>query len=303
MAYTPQFLLMSAVRLGDIADVRAALEAGADVNKKLHGGPPLCLAVARGFVEIFELLVKHGAKTSGLFKDQDTGVPLTTVLGKGKYVMFKTILSTGTVKDKIRIDWKRYEGHILPLREDSEIVAMLEKLGTPLPPVSANEARAALIEASENGDLAQVLKILKQHPTAIQQSGYGNTPLHSAASKNHLEIVKALLAAGAPVDPADEEVPTPLWWAAEYGSVESLAVLLDHGANIDFPAPEEVSEFGGCTPLHVAIFFRHKKAALLLIQRGAALDLPGHEDRSALKLAEDQELPEVCEELRRRGMK
>jgi ankyrin repeat protein len=55
----------------------------------------------------------------------------------------------------------------------------------------------------------------------------GGTPLHGAVWKNHGEMVKALLAMGADPNAVDATAGwKPLYWAAYWGSPDTLAVLL-----------------------------------------------------------------------------
>ncbi|MDP7240452.1 MAG: HisA/HisF-related TIM barrel protein [Dehalococcoidia bacterium] len=61
-----------------------------------------------------------------------------------------------------------------------------------------------------------------------------NTPLHWASEGGHLEVVKALLEAGADTDLADGDGATPLHYAShpsEGGHVEVVKALLEAGAD------------------------------------------------------------------------
>ena len=59
----------------------------------------------------------------------------------------------------------------------------------------------------------------------------GGRPLLAAAENGHLEVVTALIAAGATVDLADEDGRTPMLVAAASGHHEVVAALLAAGAN------------------------------------------------------------------------
>ncbi|KAK4221042.1 hypothetical protein QBC38DRAFT_461908 [Podospora fimiseda] len=63
-------------------------------------------------------------------------------------------------------------------------------------------------------------------------SRFGGTPLHAAVIREHLTIVKRLLAAAANPAKADFDGVTPLHSAASQGSLDVIRVLLDHGAPI-----------------------------------------------------------------------
>lgn len=66
---------------------------------------------------------------------------------------------------------------------------------------------------------------------AEDRAGSNLTALFWAASNDHLGVVSALLEAGAEVDPADAAGRTPLSHAAERGSAAVVRVLLAHGAD------------------------------------------------------------------------
>ncbi len=64
----------------------------------------------------------------------------------------------------------------------------------------------------------------------------GQTLLHWAASGGHLELARALLAAGAPKDAVNGQGHTPLWAAGVHGRVALVAELA--GAGCDREAKE-----------------------------------------------------------------
>jgi ankyrin repeat protein len=88
-----------------------------------------------------------------------------------------------------------------------------------------------MLRASERGDVAKVRQLLSVDTTLANAKGaYDKTPLHWAAEKNHAELAKVLLAAGADVAAEVTWGSTPLQWAATMGSREVADLLLDHGA-------------------------------------------------------------------------
>lgn len=84
------------------------------------------------------------------------------------------------------------------------------------------DAVRAAIEAGED---------VNSHQMGSYAEGY--TPLHVAAEKGHLEVVKTLLENGAMVDARDKEMNTPLMLAVtNNGTLDVVKYLVEHGADI-----------------------------------------------------------------------
>ena len=82
-------------------------------------------------------------------------------------------------------------------------------------------------------NLAKVAELLikKGVNTDIVVDEYGRTPLHWAAEYGHLEIVKVLIENKANVNEADNNGRAPLHWVIEQKNVEMVKFLMDKGAD------------------------------------------------------------------------
>ena len=80
-------------------------------------------------------------------------------------------------------------------------------------------------DAAKFGDLERVKSLLKSKPRLVFTSyDYCKTPLHYAVEGGHEEMVKVLLAKGAPVNAEDAVGQTPTLYAkgAGYSEIEEL---------------------------------------------------------------------------------
>ncbi|KAL1712948.1 ankyrin repeat-containing domain protein [Schizophyllum commune] len=80
--------------------------------------------------------------------------------------------------------------------------------------------------ACRYGDLEDVTTFLARFPAAARAADdAGNTPAHMAAANGHVEVLDALIAAGADPAAANAAGATPMHWAAlnaQLGAVEAL---------------------------------------------------------------------------------
>lgn len=97
--------------------------------------------------------------------------------------------------------------------------------------------RERLHFAAQDGDLAEVRRLLDDGYQHSEFDDLGKTPLHYAAERGHVDVMKVLLAAGADVNANDERVigNTPLREIAANCSYEIAKILIDAGADPTMP--------------------------------------------------------------------
>ena len=111
----------------------------------------------------------------------------------------------------------------------TSIIAAL--MGLMFGAVAADEC--PLCKAANDGNLAEVKRLIAAGADLNALNSYGSTALHRAAFKNRPKIAKMLLTAGADVDVNSSRGHTALHWATQSGNAEVVKVLLDAGANPD----------------------------------------------------------------------
>ncbi len=114
--------------------------------------------------------------------------------------------------------------------------------------------------------------------------------LGDAVSAGDLAGVKALIAAGTDVNKGDM-FGAPLHLAVARGNVDIVTALLDAGANI------EAGGTGGAHPLHLAALANRPAVAKLLIARGAELESRDSNGMTPLLIAASNGKLEVAEVL------
>ena len=88
-----------------------------------------------------------------------------------------------------------------------------------------------LFEAAKAGDAAEVRILLDKDPLGVRAADdHLKTALHWAAERDHAEVAKVLIDAGADVEAKTTWGATPLDWAATMGSAKVADLLLAHGA-------------------------------------------------------------------------
>ncbi len=127
--------------------------------------------------------------------------------------------------------------------------------------------------------------------TDMQRRG-GVSVLFTAASHGKGEAVKALIEAGADIEPWSRNGSTPLHTAAYVGNAGTLKVLIEAGARI------EAKEQRGRTPLHAAAQGGRSGTAQILLASGARTDTRDRFGQTPADLAMSQGKTNVARMIR-----
>ncbi len=127
----------------------------------------------------------------------------------------------------------------------------------------------ALIKAATLGDTKEVKRMILLGANVNAHDSDGYTPLMLASRKGFLEVMLALLRAGANIEAGNLKTPA-LIEAAQFGHVEAVRLLLAAGANVNDRIP-----LTGDTALNYAVMHRKIELVRVLLQAGADVDLEG----------------------------
>ena len=146
--------------------------------------------------------------------------------------------------------------------------------------------------AAEKGRIIMVRTLLKHGAVMDQKSASGDTALDLAILNGRTQIAEVLLADGAGLDPS-----RLLSKAAQTGVTDrdTARLLIELGADL------ETRDDNGDTPLMITIRQDNHRLATHLVNLGADVNTSGTDGKSALDVAQALEFPELISLLQRQG--
>ena len=207
---------------GRLDVVNVLLAAGADFDATSTPRSLLWWAVERGHVDLVRDLAARGA---ALEAPDGLSQPLVLAVTNGHADVAAALLAAGS-----RVDAADAAGmtatHEAARLGDGAALAVLIAAGADVNS-RANGNLTPLYAAAANNRLAAVCELLR---SGAAVAGHGASPLAAASRDGYADVVRALLAAGAPVD-ADDGGCTPLQHAAKHRHADVVRILLAAGAS------------------------------------------------------------------------
>ena len=150
----------------------------------------------------------------------------------------------------------------------------------------------SIFNAVKSGDLAQLNTDLQQSDAVNARGEMNMTPLMLAAGLGNLEMLRALIKAGADVKATDERDYTALFYATynpelDRGFPEVVRALIDAGAEI------ETQIFYGVRPLMLAAGSGEAGVVDVLLKAGADPKARNEGGRTALMMVKEKDYIEV----------
>jgi ankyrin repeat protein len=259
--------LYSAIRANDLRQLKTLLDGGASPNEPGPDGiTPLMAAAEVGSVDAMRVLI-----------DSRADVNAKNAFGSTALILSAT---------------------------DAKKVRLLLDHGADVN-VAPRSGRTALIIASFANPSADVVRMLLDKGANVAVMDQRKvTPLNAATFGNDTATVRLLLDHGADINTPDTFIGlTPLINASGNRNLEAVKLLLAKGANVnavskttDLPRIQTgVVEFGGWTPLLMAVPFGPPELVTTLMDAGAKVNVQDYRSFSPLMLAAttDHASPEI----------
>ncbi|XP_034435517.1 ankyrin repeat domain-containing protein 6b isoform X3 [Hippoglossus hippoglossus] len=135
-----------------------------------------------------------------------------------------------------------------------------------------------LLIASHKGQADNVVQLINKG-AKVAVTKYGRGPLHLAAYKGHIEVVRILLKAGCDLDIQDDGEQTALHRAAVVGNSDVIGALIQEGCALDRQDKD------GNTALHEVSWHGFSQSVKLLVKAGANVHAKNKAGNTALHLA------------------
>ena len=227
-----------------IDTVKALLKAGAKITVNNASPSAIHLAAKEGHRDIFELLLRKGAKDS--YIDYKTG----------RYTAWGPMLNK---QNWCCVHFAAFGGHYNLVKYLLE-----ERIEPPITLGTLKYKETALPIAAMQGHV-RVVELLLEKGFPVNVEFYRKeTALHASSIVDNIEMMTFLLNHGAKVDPLDSDNNSPLHRAR---SLPAVLLLLNRGAD------KETINYAGDTVLHIAARFGNRDIVYALIKAGSQLDV------------------------------
>jgi ankyrin repeat protein len=170
----------------------------------------------------------------------------------------------------------------IELDQDNVVLDLLQRGFDPNSPSPQGQPALMLAMQKSSNKVAEVLMGWKTTNLSIKNP-QRETPLMLAAITNQLDWTKKLIDKGADVN---QQGWTPLHYAATKGNIEIMRLLIENHAYLDAASPN------GTTPLMMAAHYGTPMATKLLLEEGADPRIKNQVGLTALAFARQANKPE-----------
>jgi len=278
-----------AINKGDTQKVDSLLASGMNADAvDVSGRSALYFACREGQTEIAKKLINKGCQVDRVANNGAT--PLFVAAQGAHMDVMRSLIDAGAdVKSPRNVTYSfiaSQNGHLDALN------LFLENGADPLQP--SMNGFSCLYIAAQNGHTSIVKRLLeipeiKKTVNEGMKARQMATPALIASQMGNLEVLKALVAAGADVKQPMVDGTAPIKVAAAHGDPEIIEYLISSGADVNCPNQE------GYTALMAAAVKGNVRAVELLIRKGADVNLKTQAGQDALTIAKTASKNEVIQ--------
>lgn len=277
--------LMIACEKGMYQAAARLLERGAGVDARdRFKKTALMKACGKGHVKLIGLLIDHGADIEARDNWDNTPLMLARDLTTVAFLVSRGADVSAEAKGKTML-WG--------FSQQPEVLDFLLSRGVDIHKRAANK-ETALMHAAGYGTPEAVAFLLSKGARVNDTDDNGSTALHKACQYGRTsETVSILLRQKADVNLKNKKGVTPLMYASWTGKADAVKLLLEHGADVaamtagsglsrhEIAGVKQFENFirhsrsydmfftARVNALILAVFYRHRECAALLIQYGA----------------------------------
>ncbi|MEJ1930626.1 ankyrin repeat domain-containing protein [Nostoc sp. NIES-2111] len=280
--------LFTAIEKDDIEQVKELLASGVSANSLSdRGQTALVVASSRGNVEIIEALVNEGAEINPKPEPPVVRPQIYTTQIPGGWSLGELIAqATENADEQTQAFYSGFMGFVEGL--STPVSDAIEDVSISIDDEQEDEedfdepVTTPLINAIQEGNLEAVKALIGAGAEINPQTWNELVPLVAAVEKGNVEMIQTLIAAGADVNRLDFTIDaSPLGTAIQQERTDLVKLLLDAGAS---PEGGDVSNTG----LALAIEQNNLEIFQMLLDAGADVNRGMEDDYRAIMLASNR---------------
>lgn len=260
--------LVESIQKGELDAVKAALDAGADVNARDASGRPLLhVALQSRNPAIAELLLERGADIHA--RDPEGRTALLVSADRRRVDVAKALIERGADVNACDAQGLTALHMIAPYPKATDLAKLLLERGADPNARDKRGSTPLMRSVSNHSELTAMREaLIEAGADLMARNAEGHTALHVAAEWGPLEATRLLIDSGAKVDARDLSGRTPLHVLHHGDAAAKISLLLQSGADL------HARDDAGATPLHAAVGgrFPSRDLAMALIAHGARVN-------------------------------